>query len=174
MSPLHSFVLGWAMERLVEPSRRPDGRYGKAQPSLPAPIRSGCDHLHQISRNFYLESLENWESIHWNMISASLRTTEKSIDWFNWSLGWEVWLDGMEITPVHLFPTSRWSWRQALWLRKLPMVWNSSSYIQGSELCLWYREWAVANTGEIFIQPEYEHSNIFIWNFGPRDVAGKR
>ena len=24
-----------------------------------------------------------------------------------WGLGWEVWLDGMEVTPVHLFPAGR-------------------------------------------------------------------
>ena len=25
-----------------------------------------------------------------------------------WGLGWEVWLNGMEVTQFHLFPTSGW------------------------------------------------------------------
>ena len=90
----------------VEPSRRPaDGRYGKNPNRLqhyyqyqviikPAPVNI---------QDLYIESL----------LSLGIEPTEHDIrfvedDWENpstgaWGLGWEVWLDGMEITQFTYF-----------------------------------------------------------------------
>ena len=65
----------------VEPSRRPaDGRYGEN------PNRLYQHHQFQVVmkpspsniQELYLESLENWGSILWNMISVSLKITGKT------------------------------------------------------------------------------------------------
>lgn len=106
----HTFfrVLGKKPWRVayVEPSRRPsDGRYGENPNRLqhyyqyqvilkPAP---------QNSQEIYLSSLK---SLGLNLKEHDLRFVED--DWESptlgaWGLGWEVWIDGMEITQFTYF-----------------------------------------------------------------------
>ncbi|MFA5354692.1 MAG: glycine--tRNA ligase subunit alpha [Thermodesulfovibrionales bacterium] len=90
----------------VEPSRRPtDGRYGENPNRLqhyyqyqvimkPSPLES---------QEFYLESLS---TIGIDPLRHDIRFVED--DWESptlgaWGLGWEVWLDGMEITQFTYF-----------------------------------------------------------------------
>ncbi|MBI5050175.1 MAG: glycine--tRNA ligase subunit alpha [Nitrospirae bacterium] len=90
----------------VEPSRRPtDGRYGENPNRLqhyyqyqvilkPSPLES---------QELYLKSLS---SINIDVLKHDIRFVED--DWESptlgaWGLGWEVWLDGMEITQFTYF-----------------------------------------------------------------------
>ncbi len=90
----------------VQPSRRPtDGRYGQNPNRL--------QHYYQFQvimkpspaniQNFYLESLER---LGIDLKSHDVRFVED--DWESptlgaWGLGWEVWLDGMEVTQFTYF-----------------------------------------------------------------------
>ena len=90
----------------VQPSRRPtDGRYGENPNRL--------QHYYQYQviikpsprdiQNMYLESLEQFGL---NLLEHDIRFVED--DWESptlgaWGLGWEVWLDGMEITQFTYF-----------------------------------------------------------------------
>ncbi len=90
----------------VEPSRRPtDGRYGENPNRL--------QHYYQYQvilkpspsdvQDTYLQSLS---SINIDMLKHDIRFVED--DWESptlgaWGLGWEVWLDGMEITQFTYF-----------------------------------------------------------------------
>jgi glycyl-tRNA synthetase alpha chain len=90
----------------VEPSRRPtDGRYGENPNRL--------QHYYQYQvilkpslsniQEMYLESLSN---ITIDLLKHDIRFVED--DWESptlgaWGLGWEVWLDGMEITQFTYF-----------------------------------------------------------------------
>ncbi|UCD36147.1 MAG: glycine--tRNA ligase subunit alpha [Nitrospiraceae bacterium] len=90
----------------VEPSRRPtDGRYGEN------PNRLQHYYQYQVilkpspqdSQAFYLESLT---AIGINLLEHDIRFVED--DWESptlgaWGLGWEVWLDGMEVTQFTYF-----------------------------------------------------------------------
>lgn len=93
----------------VEPSRRPqDGRYGENPNRL--------QHYYQFQvilkpapnnpQEIYLESLEH---LGINVSDHDIRFVED--DWESptlgaWGLGWEVWLDGMEITQFTYFQQS--------------------------------------------------------------------
>ncbi|HHD56454.1 MAG TPA: glycine--tRNA ligase subunit alpha [Desulfobulbaceae bacterium] len=90
----------------VQPSRRPtDGRYGENPNRL--------QHYYQYQviikpspkdiQNMYLESLKQFGL---NLLEHDIRFVED--DWESptlgaWGLGWEVWLDGMEITQFTYF-----------------------------------------------------------------------
>lgn len=90
----------------VEPSRRPaDGRYGEN------PNRLGAYYQYQVilkpapdnSQEVYLESLE---ALGINLTEHDVRFVED--DWESptlgaTGLGWEIWLDGMEITQYTYF-----------------------------------------------------------------------
>ena len=94
----------------VEPSVRPDdGRFGEN------PNRMQMHHQLQVilkpdpgnPQELYLQSLE---AIGINPREHDIRFVEDN--WESpalgaWGLGWEVWLDGQEITPVYLLPASR-------------------------------------------------------------------
>ena len=100
----------------VQPSRRPkDGRYGENPNRL--------QHYYQFQvilkpnppnlQELYLNSLAR---IGIDPLLHDIRFVED--DWENptvgaWGLGWEVWCDGMEVSPVHLLPASRRSGRAA-------------------------------------------------------------
>lgn len=90
----------------VEPSRRPaDGRYGEN------PIRFGLHHQYQVIlkpppsdiQDLYLRSLE--------AVGIDLRRHDVKFahdDWESptlgaWGVGWQIWLDGMEITQFTYF-----------------------------------------------------------------------
>jgi len=90
----------------VEPSRRPtDGRYGENPNRL--------QHYYQYQvilkpsplnvQDLYLDSLS---SINIDLLKHDIRFVED--DWESptlgaWGLGWEVWLDGMEVTQFTYF-----------------------------------------------------------------------
>jgi glycyl-tRNA synthetase alpha chain len=94
----------------VQPSRRPtDGRYGENPNRL--------QHYYQYQvlikpsppdlQDLYLGSLR---AIGIDMDMHDIRFVED--DWESptlgaWGLGWEVWCDGMEVSPIHLFPAGR-------------------------------------------------------------------
>ena len=155
----------------VEPSRRPaDGRYGEN------PNRLFQHHQFQVImkpspdniQELYLESLkklgikpeehdirfveDNWES---PTLGA-------------WGLGWEVWLDGMEITQFTYFQqvgsvdVKPVSVEITYGLERLAM------YIQGKEN-VYDLEWVNGVTyGDVFHQNEFEQST---YNFELADTA---
>jgi len=158
------------MVAYAQPCRRPkDGRYGEN------PNR--FQHYYQFQviikpspddiQNLYLKSLE---AIGININQHDIRFVED--DWESptlgaWGLGWEVWLDGMEISQftyfqqvggLDVFPISV---ELTYGLERLAM------YIQGVED---YRELKWNNTttyGEIFFQREFEYSHF---NFDEANV----
>ena len=145
----------------VEPSRRPaDGRYGDN------PNRLYQHHQFQVVmkpsplniQELYLESLK---LLGIDPLQHDIRFVEDN--WENPSmgcagLGWEVWLDGMEITQFTYF-------QQVGGLECKPVtseitygIERLASYIQEVE-SVYDLEWTEGvKYGEIFIQPEFEHS----------------
>ncbi|MGP6146346.1 glycine--tRNA ligase subunit alpha [Jeotgalibaca sp. A122] len=145
----------------VEPSRRPaDGRYGDN------PNRLYQHHQFQVVmkpspsniQELYLKSLE---ALGINPLEHDIRFVEDN--WENPSLGcaglgWEVWLDGMEITQFTYF-------QQVGGLDCYPVtseltygIERLASYIQDVE-SVYDLDWTEGvKYGEIFYQPEYEHS----------------
>ncbi len=145
----------------VEPSRRPaDGRYGEN------PNRLYQHHQFQVVmkpsplniQELYLDSLK---AIGINPLEHDIRFVEDN--WENPTLGcaglgWEVWLDGMEITQFTYFQqvggmeASPVSAEITYGLERL------ASYIQDKEN-VFDLEWVEGFTyGDIFSQAEYEHS----------------
>ncbi|HCM90162.1 MULTISPECIES: glycine--tRNA ligase subunit alpha [Vagococcus] len=145
----------------VEPSRRPnDGRYGEN------PNRLYQHHQFQVVmkpsplniQELYLESLK---LLGIDPLQHDIRFVEDN--WENPSmgcagLGWEVWLDGMEITQFTYF-------QQVGGLECKPVtseitygIERLASYIQEVD-SVYDLEWTQGvKYGEIFIQPEFEHS----------------
>ena len=145
----------------VEPSRRPaDGRYGEN------PNRLYQHHQFQVVmkpspeniQELYLGSLE---ALGINPLEHDIRFVEDN--WENPSLGcaglgWEVWLDGMEVTQFTYF-------QQVGGLECHPVtseitygLERLASYIQEVESVydlVWTGD---VKYGDIFTQPEYEHS----------------
>ena len=145
----------------VEPSRRPaDGRYGEN------PNRLYQHHQFQVVmkpspsniQELYLESLEK---LGINPLEHDIRFVEDN--WENPSLGcaglgWEVWLDGMEVTQFTYF-------QQVGGLECHPVtseitygLERLASYIQEVESVydlVWTGD---VKYGDIFKQPEFEHS----------------
>jgi glycyl-tRNA synthetase alpha chain len=90
----------------VQPSRRPaDGRYGQN------PNRLGKYYQFQVIIQPYIDKiqeiyLDSLNSVDINPIMHDVRFVED--DWESptlgaWGLGWEVWLDGMEVTQFTYF-----------------------------------------------------------------------
>ncbi|MDK6597459.1 MULTISPECIES: glycine--tRNA ligase subunit alpha [Aerococcus] len=145
----------------VEPSRRPDdGRYGQN------PNRLYQHHQYQVVmkpnpdniQELYIESLK---SLGIDPLKHDIRFVEDN--WENPSmgcagLGWEVWLDGMEITQFTYF-------QQVGGLDCYPTtseltygIERLASYLQGVD-SVYDLEWSRGvKYGEIFKQPEFEHS----------------
>ena len=155
----------------VQPSRRPtDGRYGENPNRL--------QHYYQYQvvikpspkdvQAMYLESLERFGL---NLLEHDIRFVED--DWESptlgaWGLGWEVWLDGMEITQFTYFQqagsidlkpiTAEITYgleRIAMYLQKVESVYDIA----------WNKE---VTYGEIFHQAEREFS---AFNFEEANVA---
>jgi glycyl-tRNA synthetase alpha chain len=145
----------------VEPSRRPaDGRYGENPNRLyqhhqfQVIMKPSPDNIQEI----YLESLKE---LGVDPIKHDIRFVEDN--WENpalgaWGLGWEVWLDGMEVTQFTYFQqiggldASPVSVEITYGLERL------ASYIQDKEN-VYDLEWNDDFTyGDVFKQPEYEHS----------------
>ena len=156
----------------VQPSRRPtDGRYGENPNRL--------QHYYQYQvvikpsplevQEMYLESLKRFGL---NLLEHDIRFVED--DWESptlgaWGLGWEVWLDGMEITQFTYFQqagsldlqpiTVEITYgleRIAMYLQKVDSVYSIA----------WNRE---ITYGEIFHQAEVEFS---AFNFEEANVDG--
>ena len=145
----------------VEPSRRPaDGRYGEN------PNRLYQHHQFQVImkpspdniQELYLESLR---ALGIDPLEHDIRFVEDN--WENPSMGcagvgWEVWLDGMEITQFTYF-------QQVGGLEVRPVavevtygLERLSSYIQDVN-SVFELEWADGvKYGDIFKEPEFEHS----------------
>ncbi|UOQ93769.1 glycine--tRNA ligase subunit alpha [Halobacillus shinanisalinarum] len=145
----------------VEPSRRPaDGRYGQN------PNRLYQHHQFQVImkpspdniQELYLDSLK---ALGVDPAKHDIRFVEDN--WENPTLGaaglgWEVWLDGMEITQFTYF-------QQIGGLEARPVsaeitygLERLASYIQDKEN-VFELEWTDGVTvGDIYTQPEYEHS----------------
>jgi len=145
----------------VEPSRRPaDGRYGEN------PNRLYQHHQFQVImkpspdsiQEVYLESLKR---LGVDPRHHDIRFVEDN--WEHpglgaWGLGWEVWIDGMEVTQFTYF-------QQVGGLEMNPVaveitygLERLASYIQDKEN-VFELEWVDGVTyGDVFLQPEYEHS----------------
>lgn len=170
----------------VEPSRRPaDGRYGEN------PNRLYQHHQFQVVmkpspsniQELYLESLK---LLGIDPLEHDIRFVEDN--WENPSmgcagLGWEVWLDGMEITQFTYF-------QQVGGLQVKPVtsevtygLERLASYIQEVE-SVYDLQWTDGvKYGEIFQQPEYEHSkysfeisgqDLLLGNFDRFEKEAKR
>ena len=154
----------------VEPSRRPsDGRYGKNPNRL--------QHYYQYQviikpapaniQDLYIESLA---SLGIDPNEHDIRFVED--DWENpstgaWGLGWEVWLDGMEITQFTYFQQLG-----GLDMENVPAeltygIERIAMYVQKVN-SVYDLEWAGKTTyGDVHLQGEIEHSH---YNFEIADT----
>ncbi|WP_423189223.1 glycine--tRNA ligase subunit alpha [Alkalibacterium sp. f15] len=145
----------------VEPSRRPaDGRYGKN------PNRLYQHHQFQVVmkpspkniQDLYIESLK---ALGIDPLKHDIRFVEDN--WENPSLGcaglgWEVWLDGMEVTQFTYFQQVGGLEVDSVTSELTYGLERLASYIQDVD-SVYDIEWAPGvKYGEIFKHPEYEHS----------------
>ncbi|WLR49878.1 glycine--tRNA ligase subunit alpha [Bacillus tianshenii] len=145
----------------VEPSRRPaDGRYGEN------PNRLYQHHQFQVImkpspdniQELYLDSLK---ALGINPLEHDIRFVEDN--WENPTLGaaglgWEVWLDGMEITQFTYFQQIGGLEAKPVSVEITYGIERLASYIQDKEN-VFDLEWTDGVTvRDIFYQPEYEHS----------------
>jgi glycyl-tRNA synthetase alpha chain len=145
----------------VEPSRRPaDGRYGEN------PNRLYQHHQFQVImkpspdniQELYLESLKQ---LGIDPLQHDIRFVEDN--WESptlgaWGLGWEVWLDGMEITQFTYFQQVGGIDCHPVAVEITYGLERLASYIQEKEN-VFDLEWGDGFTyGDVFLQQEYEHS----------------
>ena len=145
----------------VEPSRRPaDGRYGEN------PNRLYQHHQFQVImkpspdniQELYLDSLR---ALGIDPLKHDIRFVEDN--WENPSLacaglGWEVWLDGMEITQFTYFQQVGGLDCKPVSVELTYGIERLASYIQEKEN-VFDLVWSEGFTyRDIFLQPEYEHS----------------
>lgn len=145
----------------VEPSRRPaDGRYGQN------PNRLYQHHQFQVIMK---PSPENIQELYLDsLITLGIDPLKHDIRFVedNWEnptlgasgLGWEVWLDGMEITQFTYFQQIGGLEADPVSVELTYGIERLASYIQDKEN-VFDLEWTNGVTiGDIFLQPEYEHS----------------
>ncbi len=173
MSP-HTFLRALGPEPwrtvYVEPSRRPaDGRYGQnpnrlyQHHQLQVIMKPSPDKIQEM----YLDSLA---SIGIDPRVHDIRFVEDNWEAPTlgaWGLGWEVWLDGMEITQFTYFQQ----------VGSLNVDLESVELTYGLERIAMYLqnvnnlfeiEWAPGiYYGDIFLQAEYEHS---VYSFDEADI----
>lgn len=155
----------------VEPSRRPsDGRYGENPNRLyqhhqfQVIIKPSPDNIQEL----YLESLKQ---LGINPLDHDIRFVEDN--WENPTLGcaglgWEVWLDGMEITQFTYFQQVGGIETNPISVEITYGMERLASYIQDKEN-VFDLEWVNGITyGDVFHQPEVEHST---YTFEVSDVA---
>lgn len=145
----------------VEPSRRPaDGRYGEN------PNRLYQHHQFQVImkptpnniQDLYLESLQE---LGIDPLVHDIRFVEDN--WESptlgaWGLGWEVWLDGMEVTQFTYFQQVGGIDCNPVAVEITYGLERLASYIQDKEN-VFDLEWVEGVTyGDVFHQAEYEHS----------------
>jgi glycyl-tRNA synthetase alpha chain len=145
----------------VQPSRRPtDGRYGENPNRL--------QHYYQFQvvlkpspadvQDLYLDSLRRFNL---DLLEHDIRFVED--DWESptlgaWGLGWEVWLDGMEITQFTYFQQAGGLDLHPVTVEITYGLERIAMYLQGVESVYdiaWNRE---VTYGEIFHQAEVEFS----------------
>lgn len=145
----------------VEPSRRPaDGRYGENPNRLyqhhqfQVIIKPSPDNIQEI----YLESLKQ---LGINPLDHDIRFVEDN--WENptfgaWGLGWEVWLDGMEITQFTYFQQVGGLDCNPISVELTYGIERLASYIQNKDN-VFELEWVEGfSYHDIFHQQEFEHS----------------
>lgn len=145
----------------VEPSRRPaDGRYGEN------PNRLYQHHQFQVVMK---PSPKNIQELYLNsLVALGIEPLEHDIrfvedNWENPSLGcaglgWEVWLDGMEVTQFTYFQQVGGMEVDSVTAELTYGLERLASYIQNVE-SVYDIEWTEGvKYGEIFREPEYEHS----------------
>lgn len=145
----------------VEPSRRPaDGRYGENPNRLyqhhqfQVIMKPSPDNIQEI----YLDSLRE---LGIDPLEHDIRFVEDN--WEHpglgaWGLGWEVWLDGMEITQFTYFQQVGGLECKPVAVELTYGLERLASYIQEKEN-VFDLEWVDGYTyGDVFLQPEYEHS----------------
>jgi len=147
----------------VQPSRRPtDGRYGENPNRL--------QHYYQYQvvikpspleiQDMYLESLKRFGL---NLLEHDIRFVED--DWESptlgaWGLGWEVWLDGMEITQFTYFQQAGSIDLQPITVEITYGLERIAMYLQKVEN-VYHLAWNEnVSYGEIFHQAEVEFSTF--------------
>ena len=147
----------------VQPSRRPtDGRYGENPNRL--------QHYYQYQvvikpspleiQDMYLESLKRFGL---NLLEHDIRFVED--DWESptlgaWGLGWEVWLDGMEITQFTYFQQAGSLDLQPITVEITYGLERIAMYLQKVEN-VYHLAWNDnVSYGEIFHQAEVEFSTF--------------
>lgn len=156
----------------VQPCRRPtDGRYGEN------PNR--VQHYYQFQvilkpspdnvQEMYLDSLE---ALGIKLANHDVRFVED--DWESptlgaWGLGWEVWLDGMEITQFTYFQQVGGIDVKPVCAEITYGLERLAMFIQGVD-SIFDLEWVDGVTyGDVFLQNEVEYSK---YNFDYSDTAG--
>ncbi|WP_067837013.1 glycine--tRNA ligase subunit alpha [Amphibacillus sediminis] len=145
----------------VEPSRRPaDGRYGDNPNRLyqhhqfQVIMKPSPDNIQEI----YLESLKK---LGIDPLMHDIRFVEDN--WENPTLGaaglgWEVWLDGMEITQFTYFQQIGGLEAKPVSVEITYGIERLASYIQDKENVFDLTWTEGVTVHDIFYQPEYEHS----------------
>ncbi|PTL40541.1 glycine--tRNA ligase subunit alpha [Alkalicoccus saliphilus] len=145
----------------VEPSRRPaDGRYGENPNRLyqhhqfQVVMKPSPDNIQEL----YLESLKK---LGINPDEHDIRFVEDNWEaptLAAWGLGWEVWLDGMEITQFTYFQQVGGLEANPVTVEITYGIERLASYIQDKEN-VYDLEWVGDFTyGDVFRQNEYEQS----------------
>ncbi len=145
----------------VEPSRRPvDGRYGENPNRLyqhhqfQVIMKPSPDNIQEI----YLDSLKE---LGIDPLKHDIRFVEDNWEAPTlgaWGLGWEVWLDGMEITQFTYFQQVGGLDCRPVSVEITYGLERLASYIQDKEN-VFELEWVKGFTyGDVFHQQEYEHS----------------
>jgi len=145
----------------VEPSRRPtDGRYGEN------PNRLYQHHQYQVImkpspdniQELYLQSLERLGIHPWQHDIRFVEDNWESPTLGAWGLGWEVWLDGMEVTQFTYFQQVGGLDCRPVSVEITYGMERLASYIQQKEN-VYDLEWVDGVTyGDVFFQNEYEQS----------------
>ncbi|MEW6439489.1 MAG: glycine--tRNA ligase subunit alpha [bacterium] len=155
----------------VQPSRRPtDGRYGQNPNRL--------QHYYQYQvilkpspadvQELYLESLER---LGVQLEKHDVRFVED--DWESptlgaWGLGWEVWLDGMEITQFTYFQQSGGFDLKPISVEITYGIERIAMYLQEIDNVFQLRWNETTSYGEMHLQAEVEHCRF---NFEEADVS---
>ncbi len=145
----------------VEPSRRPaDGRYGEN------PNRLYQHHQYQVIlkpspdnvEELYLASLE---ALGINLLEHDIRFVEDNWEAPTlgaWGLGWEIWLDGMEVTQFTYFQQVGGIECQPVSAELTYGIERIASYLQDVDDVFDLEYTQGVSYASIFRQPEFEHS----------------
>ena len=145
----------------VEPSRRPaDGRYGENPNRLyqhlqyQVILKPSPDNVDEL----YLKSLEE---LGVNPLEHDIRFVEDNWEAPTlgaWGLGWEIWLDGMEVTQFTYFQQVGGLECQPVAAELTYGLERLAMYLQQVENVFDLEYTKGVSYGAIFKQPEYEHS----------------